>query len=234
MGLTDAIILVGGKGTRLRSVTNNEIPKPLVKIQNKPILCWELDLLIKEGFSKAILAVGHLGNVIEQEMGNSYSNDHGQIDIKYSYEEEKVGSGGAVKLASRYVTGEQVLVMNGDILTSANLEPMIALHNELKVKGTMLGVNMTSPYGIVHHENNLITKFEEKPRLDVPIHAGIDIFDSSILPRFPDKGQMEETIFLELVKEKQFAFYLLSNDVFWMSIDTQKDYDAANSLWKGL
>lgn len=230
----EAIILAGGKGTRLRSVTMNAIPKGLTPIQDKPILVWELEWLAREGINSAILATGHLSEEIEKALGNQVETPFGTVDIQYSVEREKLGSGGAARLASALVSEPQVLILNGDVITTAPLEPLFTLHHEKKVLGTMLGVNMLSPYGVIYHKDNLITKYEEKPRLDVPIHGGVDLFETEVLSRFPEKGQMEETIFLDLVKEKQFAFHLISNDEFWMSIDTQKDFEAANQSWPGL
>ena len=226
--------MAGGKGTRLRSVTMNVIPKGLTPIQEKPILVWELEWLAREGIKSAILATGHLSEEIEKALGDQVTTPYGNVDLQYSVEKEKLGSGGAVRMASELVSSSQVLILNGDVLTDAPLSPLFDLHKEKKVLATMLGVNMVSPYGIIHHKDNLITKYEEKPRLDVPIHGGVDLFEADVLSRFPVKGQMEETIFVELVKERMFAFHLISNDRFWMSIDTQKDFELANKTWKGL
>ncbi len=230
----EAIILAGGKGTRLRSVTMNMIPKGLTPIQEKPILLWELEWLAREGIRSAILATGHLSEEIEKALGNQVETPYGTVDLQYSVEKEKLGSGGAVKLASELVSAEKTLILNGDVLTNAPLTPLFDLHKEKQVLATMLGVNMVSPYGIIHHKDNLIIKYEEKPRLDVPIHGGVDLFETDVLSRFPTKGQMEETIFVELVQERMFAFYLIPNDQFWMSIDTQKDFELANKTWTGL
>ncbi len=232
--LKEAIILAGGKGTRLRSVTRNVFPKGLTPVKNKPILGWEMEWLAREGIQKVILATGHLAERIEDAFGTKYDTSFGSLNIEYSVEKEKLGSGGAIKLAKDLVDGDLVIVLNGDILTTASIDPLVKLHEDLDVYATMMGVNMVSPFGIVHHENSLVTKYEEKPRLPVPIHAGVDLFDTDVLNRFPTKGQMEETIFLELVKERKFGFHLISDDVFWMSIDTQKDFETANKTWPGL
>ncbi len=234
MAVKEALILVGGKGTRLRSITNDSIPKTLAKIQNRPILEWELEWLVREGFRHAILATGHLSEKIQMAFGKEFETQFGSISLDYSIEREKLGSGGAVRLASELVTEQRVLVMNGDVLTDINLKPMKAIHKNLGKLATMLGVNMVSPYGIVHSENGLITKFEEKPVLDYIIHGGIDIIEKDVLERFPKKGQMEDTIFVELVEQGDFAIYTPKNHFFWMSIDTHKDFQTANEKWSGL
>ena len=96
----------------------------------------------------------------------------------------------------------------------------------------MLTTFMKSPYGIVKTENHNITKFEEKPILDVLIHAGIDLVNYDVLCKFPEAGQMEDTIFPELAKARTFGHCVLANTNYWRSIDTEKDYIAANRDWK--
>ncbi len=232
--ISEGIILVGGKGTRLRSVTMNEIPKALTKIGDKSILEWEMNWYAKNGFQHLVLATGHLAEKIEQHFGRQFETEFGSIELSYSVEKEKLGSGGAIKQAGQYTSSDQIAISNGDVLTNFDFTEMKEMHEKMNVLATMLAVNMTSPYGILHIKESIITAFEEKPRLNVPIHAGVDIINSTIIQRFPDKGQMEDTIFLDLVEEKQFAVYQLSDEMFWMSIDTQKDFELANETWTGL
>lgn len=231
----DAIILCGGLGTRIRTVTNNSYPKAMIQIHGKTILQWELTWLKKHGIDHAILAVRHLAEYIEQNLGKQYDTDYGIIDISYSKEQEKLGSGGAVRLASQYITTEKALVMNGDILTNYNLAEMIKKHNNSGALGTIAIAQMRSPYGIViFDENNTITTFQEKPLLNKWIHAGVDIFNSDVLPRFPEKGQMEDTIFVELANQRQLKAYQIANTYYWRSIDTPKDFQEADKEWQGI
>lgn len=232
--VSDAIILAGGKGKRMRSVTQDRIPKSLTKIQNRSILSWELDWLAHEGVSHVILATGHLSEEIEKEIGGEFQSKFGKIDISYSPEKEKLGSGGAIKLASNKVTSQRAYVINGDILCNSSLEPMQKIHFDENSKATMFLVKMRSPYGVVLFNENLITEFKEKPLLDVYIHGGVDIVESDEFQRFPDKGQMEETIFVDFVKDNAFAAYKAPEADFWMSIDSEKDYDIATNDWPGI
>ena len=125
MNVSEAIILAGGKGKRMRSITEDKIPKSLTMIQSKSILEWELIWLAREKVTHVILATGHLSYVIEKQMGNEYSCNFGKIDLTYSREKEKLGSGGAVKLASEQLTTDFSYLVNGDILSNANLENMM-------------------------------------------------------------------------------------------------------------
>jgi len=89
--VTEAIILAGGKGTRLRSVTLNKIPKGLTNIKDKAILEWELQWLAREGVSRVIFAVGHLSESVENHFQSNYNSDFGDVEIIISVEKEKTG-----------------------------------------------------------------------------------------------------------------------------------------------
>lgn len=235
MEVKEAVILSGGQGTRLRSITENNFPKSLTKIKDKPIIEWELEWLAQYGINHAILAIGHLSEKIINHLGDTYHTKHGDIDISYSIEKSKLGTGGAFKLASNYITKKSIYVLNGDIMCNANLHNMNKIHFSNKAKATMMLVNMTSPYGIVNtNSGHQITQFLEKPRLDIQINAGLSIIEHDVISNFPDKGQMEDTIFVELTNKGLFYAYLLPNDNFWMSIDTEKDYIVANQSWNGI
>ncbi len=119
-------------------------------------------------------------------------------------------------------------------MTNADLEPLMEVHTRREALASMLLVNMTSPYGIAQVENEMIRSFIEKPRLDLPIHAGVDIVEREIYQDFPDVGQMEDTIFKELVERGKFASYLIPNEIFWKSVDTPKDYFYVEEYWPGL
>ena len=235
MLVKEAVILSGGSGTRLRSVTQNKIPKAMTKIKGLSILEWQLQWLSREDVSHIVFAVGHLFENIQSYFGSSYSSKYGDIDISYSIEKEKLGTGGAFKATKNLLSENDVYVLNGDIMCNTNLSIMNNIHFNNNALATMMVYNMISPYGIVKiNDKNLIYDFVEKPQLDIPINAGLSIISKDIIDRFPDKGQMETTIFRELTKEQKFYSYLVPNENFWMSIDTEKDYIIANESWNGV
>lgn len=233
--IMDAIILCGGLGTRIRTVTKDSYPKAMVEISGKTILEWEMTWLKKHGVEHAILAVRHLAAYIEEQFGNTYETGYGEISVSYSREHEKLGSGGAVKLAKNFVTSSDVLIMNGDIITNFNLKEMIARYKQDKKNGSIAIAKMKSPFGIVETtDSDDIIEFKEKPILNHWIHAGVDIFAEDILDRFPEKGQMEETIFVKLAEENQLRAYRIDPRFFWRSIDNPKDVQETERDWKGL
>ena len=235
MELKEAIILAGGKGKRMRSVTMDKFPKGLTPIQDIPILNWEIEWLAREGINHVVLAVGYLHEMIKDSIGNKIDTKFGSVDIDYSIEKSKLGSGGAIKLATSLVSSENILIMNGDLLLNSDLNDMKAIHHQAGINATMLLIKMRSPYGVVISDGkNNITNFVEKPLLDVYIHGGVDIVNKETLNRFPKEGQMEETIFIDLVNEGTFKCFKAPTSDFWMSIDSEKDYETANKNWKGL
>ncbi|MCK4845334.1 MAG: nucleotidyltransferase, partial [Candidatus Heimdallarchaeota archaeon] len=125
--------------------------------------------------------------------------------------------------------------MNGDIITNFNLKDMIDFHNNGAEIGTIAVAKMRSPFGIVEiNQENKINLFREKPILDHWIHAGVDIFKSDILDDFPDKGQMEETIFVELAEQRELRAFQIEPKYYWRSIDNPKDLQETEREWKGL
>ena len=233
MQVEEAIILAGGKGSRITDITNDEYHKGLALIQNKEINYWQILWLVKNGVKHIIFALGHHSNKTIAFLDRMQS-EFSDVDIEYVVEERKLGSGGAFKLATKYIRGEKCYVVNGDTMTTTSLEMLNEVHERKRALASMLLVNMTSPYGIAKVENEMIKSFIEKPRLELPIHAGVDIIEREIFDRFPDLGQMEDTIFNELVEERRFASYIIPNEIFWKSIDTPKDYIFVEKNWPGL
>jgi mannose-1-phosphate guanylyltransferase len=231
----EAIILCGGLGTRIRTITKDSYPKAMVSISGKTILEWELNWLRKYGISHAVLAVRYLAHYIKDQFGDSLETEYGKIDITFNREKEKLGSGGAVYLAKELISSNEALIMNGDVITNFDLSSMINYHHTQKTVGTIAVAKMRSPFGIVNiYSDDTISEFKEKPILNHWIHAGVNIFQKNVLEKFPKIGQMEDTIFVELAKEKQLKAFYIESHYFWRSIDSPKDLEESVKEWKGL
>ena len=118
-----AIILAGGRGTRLQSVIS-EVPKPMAPIHGRPFLEYQLDYWIKQGVSKIILAIGYKANIIQNHFGESYRG----IPIQYSVEQEPLGTGGGLRLAVENLDAEYCLLLNGDTFFDVNLDDLLSFH----------------------------------------------------------------------------------------------------------
>ena len=159
-----ALILAGGKGTRLRPLTVYT-PKPIVPICNRPFLLYQIDTLRRAGITDITLSLSYQPNKIEQLLGDG--SDYG-VKLKYTVEPQPMGTAGAYKFAEDLIR-EPTVVFNGDILTDLDLKAVIREHNERKATATIVLTPVENPqsYGLVETEKDgSIRRFLEKPKPD--------------------------------------------------------------------
>ncbi|GAG21636.1 unnamed protein product, partial [marine sediment metagenome] len=179
------IILAGGKGTRLPKSAKN-IPKLLVKVGNKSILQHQLDLLEEHGFSDIRLSLGYKANQIIKYLNGKH---------EYIIEPEPLGTGGAIKFASKDLN-EEFMVLNGDILSEINFSDFLKFHKSIPQNNTLTAWHCSEPrndYGFLNLENNKILKFQEKPDRPIAghINAGFYILSPNIFKNFNKKSKGE-------------------------------------------
>jgi len=218
------VILAGGLGKRLRPLTSDR-PKPMIQINNTPIIELQVKWLKKFGITDIIVLVGHLREKIKHHLA-----DGKRFGVNISYIEENVplGTGGALKNAKDHIiqngnSDPGFFVINGDILT--NLDPFT-----ISEKGsmTLALVPMKSTFGIVETNGDLVSKFIEKPSIeDMWINAGVYYFSSEIFDYLPDKGNLETVTLPMLVEKQKLKAKKFSNN-YWRSIDSHKDVDEAS------
>jgi len=219
-----ALILAGGQGLRLRPLTDDK-PKPLVAVGGKPIAEWQLDWLIENvELEQATFLCGHKWTRLKEHFGGSYRG----VRIEYSVEETPLGTGGAFRkaMAGAKLVDEDVVMMNGDIVTELPLGEMVAEHKSAKGSPTvtLLLVPYKSRFGIVHiDKKNFVKSFEEKPEFaDVWINGGIYVANAKgILAHLPEKGDIERETFPKLVSSGKIMAYPYRG--FWSLIDSIKD-----------
>lgn len=121
-----AVIMAGGKGTRVASIAQ-DIPKPMLSLLGKPILAWQIEVLVREGFTDIVLVIGHLGHVIR-----SYFGDGAAFGARITYLEEKepLGTAGALALLKNDLLDDDFLLLNGDLLFDVDLSRFLAYHRE--------------------------------------------------------------------------------------------------------
>lgn len=219
-----AIIIAGGKGERLRPLTNDR-PKHMILLGGKPILEYQVEWLKENGVTDIVVAAGHLHEVIEDyfEDGSRYG-----VRMAYSIEDEPLGRGGALKLAyHRHVPDSEadIIATNGDNINTQALAPMIRQHTRTGAAATLLLTQLRSPYGIVQQRGKRITGFREKPLLPHWLSAGVYVLSKEFFPRLPDNGDHEDGLFPALAAEERlFAF---KSNTYWKAIDTAKDLTEA-------
>jgi|BioPla2DNA2_1021312.scaffolds.fasta_scaffold04995_5 D-glycero-alpha-D-manno-heptose 1-phosphate guanylyltransferase len=221
----EAIILAGGFGTRLQSVVS-EVPKPMAPVAGKPFLTYILDQLKKHGFTRVILAVGYLSEVIENHFGNNYR----EMEIIYSHEYEPLGTGGCIVNAMKHVRDEYVYVINGDTYFDVNLSAM-KLPEEILIACKYM--KDASRYGVLDIVDGKVKAFKEKSLLSEGyINGGIYIFKKDIFNRFPlnQKFSLEKDFFEKYMNELNIEAYL-SEDYF-IDIGIPEDYHKAEVDFK--
>ena len=168
-----ALVLVGGLGTRLRSVLRDR-PKPLAEVNGRPFLAYILDQLERAGVRHAVLCTGYMGEALSSAMGES----HGRLELTYSCEEEPLGTGGALLRGAVHARGGVILAMNGDSYFGLDLAAFWTWHREggHAVSIGLRWVEDASRYGLVEvDESGRIRAFREKDGRSGPgwINGGI-------------------------------------------------------------
>lgn len=181
--IAEAVVLVGGLGTRLRGVVS-DVPKALAPIAGRPFLDWLLDDLLSHGVTRAILATGYGSEAIESR----YASGHGGMVIVISREEQPLGTGGAIRLGCTHARTEQVLVVNGDTFTGWRPEPLLetAMAESLPITVGLKQLSSPDRYGTVTLESRRITAFHEKrPLAEGLVNAGLYLIAHRSMP-WPD------------------------------------------------
>ncbi len=232
---TNAVILAGGKGTRLRPLTVYT-PKPIVPLMNRPFLLYQLELLARAETRKVVLSLSYQPNKIEDALVN-YDADG--INLKFTTEPNPLGTAGAFRFAADE-TAETFIVFNGDILTDVDISTVIRQHRENKADATIVlaRVEDASRYGLVEtDEDGRVLRFLEKPKpeelakLNInTINAGIYILERKVLDRIPkgENSSFEYNVFPGLLEDKlNFYSYILDGE-YWRDIGTPASYLAGH------
>lgn len=233
-----AIVLVGGEGTRLRPLTFGT-PKPMVPIMNVPFLARTLERLYEVGIHDVILPAGYMPEAITE-----YFGDGSRLGMKITYviEDEPLGTAGAIKNVEQHITGP-FFVLNGDVLTSLNLQAMIDFHTQKGGLGALHLIKVEDPsaFGcVVHDDSGRISKFVEKPpKGSEPtneVNAGTYLLDPKVLAMIPPARNVsiERETFPKILAEGN-ALYAYTTADYWIDLGRPEHYlDAHRDILNGL
>ncbi|MEA1924752.1 MAG: nucleotidyltransferase family protein [Candidatus Altiarchaeota archaeon] len=225
-----AVILAGGRGTRMRPFTY-EIPKPLIPVQGKPLIQHTIDLLMKYNIREVIFSIGYLGDKIREHFGNG--NKFG-VKISYVEEEEALGTAGPLNLMKDQLN-ESFIMFNGDILANIDLFDFIKFHTRHRGLATIALKNISEPsgYGAVKMEGSVITEFMEKPQEQLKhglINAGVYVMEPEVVEYIPKgKVMMEHDVFPRLAEEGKLYGYPFKGQ--WLDTGTHESYEKAIKEW---
>jgi NDP-sugar pyrophosphorylase family protein len=226
-----AIVLVGGEGTRLRPLTYGT-PKPMVPIMNVPFLARTLERLYAAEIRDVILAAGYMPQAIVDYFGDGSRLD---MHVTYVIEESPLGTAGAVKNVEPHITGS-FFVLNGDILTSLDFRAMREYHHQKGGIGTLhlIRVDDPSPFGcVVHDAGGKVVKFVEKPpKGEEPtneINAGTYLLEREILDYIPPNKfvSIERETFPQIIAAGK-ALYAFTTADYWLDLGRPEQYLAAH------
>lgn len=210
-----AVILAGGRGKRLRPVTDY-IPKPLIPLNNTPVLEWQIKYLKKFGVNEIIICTGYKTEMIENYL--KIKKDIG-VKVVISKEKTPLGTGGAIKQAASQIKDKSFFVINGDTITNIDLKKLSMVPNSIAA------IELRTKFGIMETEKSKVTKFREKKEIsDLWMNAGIYHLDKKIVKDLPRIGDIEKTVFPDYAKKGELNTVKFKN-VKWYSIDSFKDME---------
>lgn len=219
------VLMAGGLGTRLQPLTNN-IPKPLLKVGNQPILETIINNFAKYGFCNIIISVNYKSNMIIDYFGDGSKFG---VNISYIHEKDRLGTAGALSLL-KDKPSQSFFVMNGDILTNINFEHLLDYHIVESSDATMCvrEYDFKVPYGVIEVENQSIKSIEEKPSYKFFVNAGIYVLSPKILDEIPHNQYFDmPTLFDNLIKQQQKVLSFPIHE-YWLDIGRIDEYEKAN------
>src|SRR5215210_955811 len=226
-----AVILVGGQGTRLRPITY-DVPKALVPLRNRPFMGYMLDFLKGGGLTGAVLSLGYLPTPIQDYLAGF---DLDGFSVDYAVEGRALGTAGGIKNAARFLREEgSVVAVNGDVLSGTDLKSLIERHEETGALATITLTSVEDPtaYGLVEVDHDMVVRrFIEKPAADEVttnlVNAGIYVLEPEVLEMIPSGREVsiEREIFPGLQAMGRLRAHVSSS--YWRDIGTPRSYLAA-------
>lgn len=221
----ECVIMAGGKGERLRPLTEST-PKPLLKVGDKPIIEYNIDSFKLHGISKCWISINYLGEQLER-FADEKKNEN--FEISTIREEFPMGTIGSIKLIKKF-DKETIMVCNSDLLNNVNLEAyyldFIQSNADLSVVTIPYTVNI--PYAVMELQNDFVTDLKEKPSYTYYSNGGIYIFKKQLLELIPENRPFSATDFMEKIIAQKLKIKSFSHHGYWLDIGKHEDYIRAN------
>jgi NDP-sugar pyrophosphorylase family protein len=218
----EAILLAGGEAKRLGAAARGK-PKALVPVAGRPIAARQVEQLAAAGVTRVIIscAAGE-GERFEQELAGIGP------EIVAAAEPERLGRGGGLRFAAAFRKEDgPVFALNGDELLDLDFHALAERHGETTAAGTITVCPLTSPFGVVDLEEDVVKGFREAPRLPHWVSAGVYVLDEEALARLPERGDHETTTFPELAAEGKLRAF--RHEGLWLTVNTEKDLERAEA-----
>lgn len=225
----DAVLMAGGRGERLRPLTD-EVPKPLLKVGEKPIIEHNIDHLRYFGIKNFYLTIRYLADKIEKHCGNGNNKD---ISIQYLREKEPLGTIGAVSMIKKFAH-DHVLIMNADLFTDIDLEDFYQdfLEKDADLSIATSPYNVDVPYAVLNLDQDVVKGFREKPSYTYHSNAGIYLIKRELLKTIPVNKSFNATDFIQALIDsgKKVIRYPIIG--YWIDIGKPEDYQKVQEITK--
>jgi len=224
-----AVILAGGKGTRLRPYTY-VLPKPLMPVGDVPVIEMLLKWLCRNGLQQVCITIGYLGNLIQSLCGDG--NQWG-MEITYSEEPEPLGTIGPLLLIRNQLT-ETFLVLNGDVITDLSLRDFISFHREQQglLTVAVTDKSMKLDLGVLDSEKDRVSHFKEKPTIKFKVSMGIYCMEPEILEFIPKGVYFGFDDLMHSMLDRKVPVYCYNHGGLWMDIGRQEDFLRAQEMFQ--
>jgi glucose-1-phosphate cytidylyltransferase len=243
------VILAGGFGTRIADV-DESIPKPLIQVNNKPLIWHILDHYSSFGFNDFYIALGYKSEKIKEyflNLNNLYSNISINLKTQKIITENKISknwninlidtgigtlTGGRLKRLKKYIGNERFMLSYGDSISDVDIKKLENFHNKNKKIGTVTAVHPPARFGELKIKNDIVFEFKEKPQINEGwINGGYFVFEPEFFEFLEnDKTILERKPLENLAKKKQLVAY--KHKGFWHCVDTRRDRDNLEKILK--
>ncbi len=243
------VIFCGGQGARMKEETEFR-PKPMVSVGGKPILWHVMKIYAHYGFNDFILALGYKGDYIKDYFVNEKYFTHDLVvntktgatkilreskanndDFNITFVDTGLDSltGKRLLQLKKYITGDIFMVTYGDGVGNIDIKDLVSYHKKKGVIGVITGVHPKSKWGlVVADKNELIERFQQKPRLNQYVNGGFMVFNRKVFDYLRDDEMIEVTLD-KLVKDRELAVY--RHNGYWTAMDTYQDLEEVNKQW---
>lgn len=222
----DAVIMAGGKGQRLRPLTETT-PKPMLRVGDTPIIERNIDRLSMYGIDDIYISVNYLGEQLEEHFGNGESKD---VHIEYIWENEPLGTIGAISQIENF-NNDYILVMNSDLLTNIDFEHFFVDFINTKADFSVLSLpyKVDVPYAVLETEDGRIKSLKEKPSYTYYSNGGIYLMKREVLDLIPKNKHYNATDLIELLIEQGKNVRSFPMIGYWLDIGNHDDFKKAQN-----
>lgn len=218
-------LMAGGFGSRLKPLTD-ACPKPMLKVGDKPILEIALNSFIRAGFHNFYISLHYMPEQIQAYFGDG---SRWNVSITYIYEQEPLGTGGALGLLPDSVPDLPLILMNGDLLTTIDFEQLLQFHNKQQADATMCvrDYEYQIPFGVINGEGNKVTGMVEKPIQRLFVNAGVYVVSPAVRKQVKANQRIDMPTLLEqnIGNDKNVLMFPIHE--YWLDIGRMDDYQRA-------